>query len=162
MNILSDVTKNTVALYMVELFQKCLKQPEANADLFHFCEDAFLELDVASDEVTANFPIYFALQLTQFFGFSLHDNHSEKRNHFSLHEGNFTDEVLANDHLVEATISYHISQLLKALRPGDLREIRLNKKIRKEILSVLERYYIFHIPEFGSMKTLPVLHALLG
>ena len=40
-NILSDVTKNAVALYMVELIYKCLKQPEANPDLFHFCEDAF-------------------------------------------------------------------------------------------------------------------------
>ncbi len=41
-NILSNVIKNSVALYMVELLQKCLKQPEKNADLFYFCEDAFI------------------------------------------------------------------------------------------------------------------------
>src|SRR4051794_1582389 len=37
-NILSDVWKNAVALFMIELLGKCLKQPEANADLFYFAE----------------------------------------------------------------------------------------------------------------------------
>ena len=40
-NIFSDITKNSVALFMVELLQKNLKQPETNEDLFEFCEDAF-------------------------------------------------------------------------------------------------------------------------
>ena len=35
-NILNDVTRNLVALYMIELLQKCLKQPENNIDLFQF------------------------------------------------------------------------------------------------------------------------------
>ena len=48
-HILSDVKKNAVALFMVELLTKCLKQPEANPDLFHFAEDAFLHLDESSE-----------------------------------------------------------------------------------------------------------------
>src|SRR6185312_3717469 len=72
-NILSDVIKNAVALYMTELLQKCLKQPEANADLFNFCEHAFMQLDVADNEITANFPIYFALQIAYFFGLRIQD-----------------------------------------------------------------------------------------
>ncbi|HKH60512.1 MAG TPA: DNA repair protein RecO, partial [Flavitalea sp.] len=44
-NLFFDVIKNSVALYMIELMQKSLKQPEPNADLFHFLEDAFLHLD---------------------------------------------------------------------------------------------------------------------
>ena len=70
-HILSDVKKNAVALFMVELLTKCLKQPEANAELFHFAEDAFLSLDNASDTVTANFPLFFALHLPVFFGFRI-------------------------------------------------------------------------------------------
>ena len=81
-NILSDVTRNSVALYMVEVLHKCLKQQEAYADLFHFCEDAFIQLDGSNDEVAANFPLYFSIQLAQFFGIQLQDNYSEKRNIF--------------------------------------------------------------------------------
>ena len=83
-NILSDVMKNSVALYMVELLQKCLKQPETNLDLFNFCEDAFLQLDNADEEVTANFPIYFAIHLAQILGFRLLDNYSAEKNIFNL------------------------------------------------------------------------------
>ena len=161
-NILSDVTKNAVALYMVELLQKCLKQPESNPDLFHFCEDAFLQLDASDAEVTANFPLYFCLQLAYFFGFRLQNNYSDERNLFNCREGNFADKILGKDHFVEAAISYYISQLLKAMHPSDLPEIKLNKNIRGTILSALENYYAFHIPEFGVLKTLPVLHELLG
>jgi len=161
-NILSDVTKNSVALFMVELLQKCLKQPEANPDLFHFCEDAFMQLDIAENEVVANFPIFFAMQLAQFFGSSIQDNYSEERNYFSVSEGNFTNKTLANDNFLATDVSYHFSQLLKVLHPAELKEIRLNKNIRKAILSGLESYYMFHIAEFGALKTLPVLRELLG
>ncbi len=161
-NVLSDVTKNAVALYMVELLHKCLKQPEPNPDLFNFCEDAFVGLDISGAEVTANFPLYFALQLTHFFGLRLQDNYSIQRNHFDINEGSFTEKLPGMDSLAEPNISSHISQLLKALRPDDLVEIKLNKNIRKSILGILENYYAFHISEFGTMKTLPILHELLG
>lgn len=161
-NILSDVVKNAVALYMVELLFKCLKQPESNPDLFNFCEDAFLQLDSSDAEVTANFPIYFSLQLAHFFGFGVQNNYSGERNYFNGREGNFAGKILPNDPFVEADISYCISQLLKAMRPANLTEIKLNKNIRRTILSAMENYYAFNIPEFGQLKTLPVLHELLG
>lgn len=161
-NILSNVTRNSVALYMVELLQKCLKQPEANADLFNFCEDAFIQLDIAENEVVANFPIYFAIQLANFFGLRIQDNYSAERIYFNVSEGNFINKSLANDNFLETDISYHFSQLLKVLQPAELKEIKLNKSIRKSILSGLENFYMFHIAEFGAMKTLPVLHELLG
>src|SRR6266498_764247 len=41
-HIFSDIKKNAVASFMVELLAKCLKQPEANPDLFYFVEDSFL------------------------------------------------------------------------------------------------------------------------
>mgnify|MGYP002068303798 CR=1 FL=1 len=68
-NIFSDIKKNSVALFMVELLTRCLKQPETQPDLFHFTEDAFLHMDEGSERVTANFPLYFALHLAVLLGF---------------------------------------------------------------------------------------------
>ncbi|MDP4285604.1 MAG: DNA repair protein RecO [Bacteroidota bacterium] len=160
-NILSDITKNSVALYMVELLQKCLKQPETNEPLFQFCEDAFLHLDVADKEITANFPIYFSLQLAPFLGFRLQDNYSGKRNIFNLKEGFFSDLESSDSEHVSIEISFYISQLLKAIHPHRLEEIKINRKTRQAILKSMESYYGWHIPEFGSMKTLPVLSEIL-
>lgn len=161
-NIFSDVIKNSVALYMIELLQKSLKQPETNENLFHFCEDAFLQLDISDVEVTANFPIYFSLQLASFLGFRLQDNYSEVRNVFNLQEGSFFPGGLLSANQLDAEISFHISQLLKAIRLHDLKAIKVNRHMRKEILKSLESYYSWHVSDFGSMKTWTVLSEVIG
>ena len=56
--IFSDIRKNAVALFMVELLQKCLKQPDPQPELFHFMEDVLQGLDQASPMVAANIPIF--------------------------------------------------------------------------------------------------------
>jgi DNA repair protein RecO (recombination protein O) len=160
-NIFSDITKNSVALFMVELLQKNLKQPETNETLFHFCEDAFLFLDIADAAITANFPIYFAIHLAQILGIRLLDNYSEENNIFNLAEGSFSNEKSATDQL-SVEISFYISQFLKTIQPEDLREIKMNRNTRMSILKSLESYYSWHVPEFETMKTLNVLSEVLA
>jgi DNA repair protein RecO (recombination protein O) len=46
-DLLSDVIKNSILVYLLELLNKCLKQPEENSELFDFCEDALITLDEA-------------------------------------------------------------------------------------------------------------------
>ncbi|HEY5391201.1 MAG TPA: DNA repair protein RecO [Hanamia sp.] len=160
-NILSNITKNAVALYMVEILQKSLKQPETNEDLFHFCEDAFLQLDISDNVIAANFPLYFSLQLAPFLGFRLQNNYSEKRNKFNFPEGNFSEENSVEAGNAGAEVGFYISELLKAIHPNDLSEIKMNRKIRDVILKIMENFYAWHIPEFGKMKTLDVLSEIL-
>lgn len=160
--VLTDVTRNAVAMYMVELLQKGLKQPEKNPDLFQFTEDAFIHLDKADAAVTANYPIYFCLHLAQFFGFRLQDNYSDKNNILDLKEGSFTDHTPSHPYYADSNLSKAVSQILKAQHPEELAQIKLNKNIRREILLTMQTYYALHIQEFGIMKTLPVLHTILS
>jgi DNA repair protein RecO (recombination protein O) len=161
-NILHDVTRNSVALYMVELLQKCLKQPENNIDLFQFAEDAFMQLDIANDTVAANFPLYFCLHLSHFFGLKLEDDYAENNSILDLQEGRFIKLVPPHPHFLEEDHSYYISQLLKVQHPDELVEIKLNKATRKEMLFALQNFYGLHIQDFGTMKTLPILHQVLS
>ena len=160
-NVLSDVIKNSIALFMVELLQKTLKQPETNENLFHFCEDAFLHLDVAEKEITANFAVYFSIRIAQISGFSLQNNYSEKRNIFNIQEGDFVEENLADAEFITPQLSRDFSEMLKAIHPNDLSEIKMNGKTRSSMLKIMESFYAWHIPEFGKMKTLNVLSAIL-
>jgi len=52
-----NVMKNSVALFMIELLQKCLKQPEPNADLYHFMEEALIHLDKSEEAAVGNYPL---------------------------------------------------------------------------------------------------------
>lgn len=161
-DILSDVRKNAVALFMVELFHKSIKQPETNAALFYFVEDAFLHLDQANESVTANFPLFFAVHLTSFLGLQINNNYSEMNTILDLQEGSFVLEVTAHPHYLEGQSSYVTSQLLKIRQPAELSQLRLNHTIRRSLLLAYLDFYAMHIEDFGSLKSLPVLQEVLG
>ena len=161
-HILTDVPKNAIALFMVELLTKCLKQPEANADLYSFVEDAFIHLDSCDQAIAANFPLFFALHLPVFFGFRCSDNYSEQISFLDLQEGNFVRERPPHPYFLEDRYAYITSQLLKVQQPDELKDLRLNQEIRRNLLYAYERYYALHIQDFGSMRTLPVLREILS
>ena len=161
-HILSDVPKNTVALFMVELLTKCLKQPEGNPDLFHFTEDVFMQLDKSSGAIMANLPLFFALHLPFHFGFRITDNYSDANTYLDLQEGSFVAEQPHHPYFLEDKQAAVTSQLLKVMQPEELADIKLHHDFRRNLLYVYETYYALHMPDFGTMKTLPVLREILG
>ncbi|MGN6400234.1 MAG: DNA repair protein RecO [Flavisolibacter sp.] len=161
-HIFSDVRKNAVALFMIELLTKCLKQPEANADLFYFTEDSLHHLDEANDTVTANFPLFFALHLAVFFGFRISDEYSEDKHYLDLEEGTFVEEQPQHPHYLQDREAAFVSHILKTMQPTELQEVALNQELRRRITHAVEEYYTLHIPDFGTMRTLPVLRELMS
>ena len=159
--VLTDVIKNSIASYMVELMQKSLKQPEANTDLFHFCEDALMQLDKSSKKVAANFPLFFALHLAYFLGFRITDNYDEENTFLDLEEGVFIDYQPIHPHFISDEPAVLTSQLLKVMQPYELEDFNLHHLVRRQLLLSYQDYYALHISEFGQMKTLMVLHEVL-
>jgi DNA repair protein RecO (recombination protein O) len=159
-NLLSDVLKNAVTVFMIELLLKCLKEPEPNTELFDFVEDALIHLDKADKNVTANFPIYFAIHLAVFFGFRISDKHSAGLSYLDLQEGVFTREPPSHYFFLEGKEAELTGMFLKAMHPDDLRDIKLNQHSRRIIINGIEQFYALHVAEFGTMKTLPVLREI--
>ncbi|MBS1662755.1 MAG: DNA repair protein RecO [Bacteroidetes bacterium] len=161
-HIFFDVLKNAVAVFMVELLTKCIKQPEPNPDLFYFIEDAFLHLDTSEGRVQANFPLFFMLHLAGFFGFRIQDIYSEKTPFLDLQEGQFVAEHPEHHQVLEGNHSYITAQLLRAQQPAELQELALNQETRRALLQAYQLFYALHIPEFGEMRTLSVLQTVLA
>lgn len=165
-HILSDVTKNAISLFMVELLTKCLKQPEPHADLFYFVEDSFLHLDDADQATAANFPLFFALHLAVFFGILPQPLKEELEEHdilyFDLKEGIFDREQPSHPYFIEGKQAMVTAELLLVRQPKELNDIKLNHEFRRSLLQVYQTYYALHIPDFGEMKTLPVLREILN
>ena len=157
-----DVLKNAVALYMVELLLKTIKQPEQNPDLFNFIEDSLLHLDASEGRVLANFPLFFALHLAGFFGFRIHDEYSEKNAVLDLREGQFVREPPQHTEFLEGPLAYHTAQLLRVQRPEELQELALNQETRRAMLQAYQTFYRLQIPDFGEMRTLAVMQTVLS
>lgn len=165
-HILSDVVKNSIALYMVELLFKTLKQPESNSNLFYFCEDALVQLDAADKNITANFALFFSLHLADFFGFKINNRNIESiaaENLFlDLREGDFVQTQPTHAHFIYGQLALTTAELLKIRLPVELDQLKLNQQTRRELLLKYQDYYALHIPDFGQMKTLQVLHEVLS
>jgi DNA repair protein RecO (recombination protein O) len=160
-HIFFDILKNSVAVFMVELLQKTLKQPESNPDLFYFIEDAFMHLDEADEQVIANYPLFFALHLATFYGFRFSDSYSVENSYLDLQEGEFVASPPSHTWFLPEPYSQITSQLLKVMQPHELKEIKLNHEIRRILLQSYQTYYALHVQEFGTMRTLPVLQEVL-
>jgi DNA repair protein RecO (recombination protein O) len=161
-HIYSDVPKNAVSLFMVELLNKCLKEPEPNTDLFYFIEDALLHLDKASVTITANFPLFFALHLAVFFGFRISDEFSEEHPYLDLQEGVFVSSQPEHSNYLDDKAAEITSYILKVMHPSELEDLHLNQEFRRRLLSAYEQYYALHVPDFGSLRTLPVLREMMS
>lgn len=161
-HVLSDVVKNSVALYIIELLHKCLKQPEENATLFYFCEEVLIQLDGAGSKVTSNFALYFSLQLPEFLGFKINDDYSDQQTVLDLSEGGFVSEEPTHPHFIKGDDARWTSQLLKVMQPAELTDFQLNHVTRRRLLMHFQDYYSLHIADFGQMKTLGILHEVLA
>lgn len=161
-NIFFNVFRNSIALFMVELLQRSLKQPEPNPPLFEFIEDAFIHLDKSNDSVAANFALYFSLNLSGFYGFRIADRYNEKTNFLDLMEGQFVYDRPSHTYYLDEEHSRIISSLLKVMQPSELEQVKLNQETRRTLLHAIETFYALHIQDFGKLKTLPVLEAVLS
>lgn len=164
--IFSDILKNGIAMFMVELLTKCISQPEINYGLFEFVEDCLLELDSCEKKEMANFPVFFSVHLSNFFGFMPGNipQSLEKSEHilFDLEEGVFTDQPVSHNHYLNTTPASILAEIALARQPKELKEISTNAETRRLILEAMEQYYGLHISGFGKMKTLPVLKAIMS
>ena len=164
-HLFSDVIKNCIALYMVELLHKTLKQPEHNPGLFYFCEDALQQLDKAAPEVAANFPLYFTIHLPHLLGLKLSDNErflaAGTDIYLDMMEGNFTRLQPAHNYYLQTDDALITTQLLRTMHPSELSYLKLNRQKRKLLLLRLQEFYVLHIQDFGTLKTLKVLYELM-
>ncbi|SDC88665.1 DNA repair protein RecO [Niabella drilacis] len=165
-HLFSDVLKNGVALFMIELLHKTLRQPESNEDLFAFMEDSLLALDEAEVTVTANFPVFFAVHLCSILGFSpgspSPDLLTSSQLLLDLQSGEFMEKAPAHSYYADREAALLITELLQARLPAELKSMKLSSHKRNIVLDLMEIYYSLHLPEFGKLRTLPVLRAILS
>ncbi len=157
-----SVPKNAVALFLTELLQKVIKQPEHNPGLYHFIENAYMQLDLADAKITAGYPLFFALNLTAFFGFGIRNDYSAEKKILDLSEGEFVCEIPIHPYFIQGRLCAGISEMLKVMQFCELGRVSLSHSERRQMLEAVLQFYALHVPDFGTMKTLPVLQEVLA
>lgn len=161
-HVLFDVVKNAVALYVVEMLQHCLKQPEANPELYYLAEDTLKQLDKGDATLTANLPLYFMLHLGGELGFRIQGTYSITTPVLDLYDGQFAEDKPNHPHYLDGEQAQLTSQLLAMHFYNDLENFRLNRSQRRQLLHAYQQYMTLHIQDFGELKSLLVLQEVLS
>jgi DNA repair protein RecO (recombination protein O) len=157
-----DVVKNAVAMYMIELLQHSMKQPEANPELFYLIEDSLQQLDKGSEALTANLPLYFTLHLGTELGFQLQGEYSNQTPVLDLAEGQFTTDKPLHPHYIDGELAKITSGINSISFYSDLEKIKLGRNTRRQLLEAYQDYIALHVQDFGEMRSWKVLQEILN
>lgn len=158
----AGMIRNTLVMYMMELLQKCLKQPEANPDLYDFIETSLIRLDASDDLTAANYALHFTLALAAYLGFQIGGRYSETTPVLDLQEGVYVADRPAHVHYLDGYLAEATTLLMEAGTVAELGSIRLNRELRRSLLEAYQSFYALHVPDFGKLRSLPVLQDILG
>ena len=160
--VLFDVMRNTVAQFMIELFQRSIKQPEANPELFYLLEGSLLQADKASDAIVANLPLYFTLHLATELGFQLHGMYTAETAVLDLQEGMFVGQTPSHSNYIADILAETASRIQHINFYNDLENIKLNRELRRQLLDSLLQYISYHVTDFKELRSLPILQEILN
>ncbi len=137
----SDVRKSSMAMFIVEILNKTVKEETHAQDLCDFLINSMIILDTQPDR-SENFHLIFLLKLSRYLGFGAQYVHE-------ILGGRFTDE--ANEKIIEQLLLANYTDF-----------IVMTNVQRREILELLVKYYTDHIETIGELKSLAVLREVVG
>lgn len=161
-NVLFDVVKNTVAMYVIELLQHSLKQPEANPELFYLIEDTLKQLDRGTATLTSNLPLYFTLHLASELGFEIQGKYTVETSVLDLQEGCFVSNIPNHQFYISNQLAAVTSQFSNLNFYTDLETIKLNITTRRQLSDAYLQFLALHISDFGELKSLSILQEILS
>lgn len=136
----TDIKKSTIAMFMVEIMNKTIKEESHTGDFFSFLFNSIQTLDLLEENVE-NFHLIFLLKLSRYLGFGAHS----------------VSEVLGH-----RMIGDDEEKLLAILLTLNLQEsVKMTGHQRKNLLEVLLLFYADHLDYLGEIRSIPILREVL-
>ena len=157
--LVTDMVKSCLAAFINEILVKCLKEQQANEELYFFLLVRLKSLDQGQRNL-GNYHLHFLLELSSYLGFYPNNNYSEKNCLFDLQEGVFIASAPEHLFYADSELSFQFSGFIKSSERKEA--FACDARLRGELLKLLLLFYKLHVPSFGELKSLPVLRELLA
>ncbi len=145
----TDFRKISIAMFIVEVLNKTLKEEEAHPDLFNFLYDSLITLDELQQDYE-NFHLLFLLKLSRFLGF------------YPSSAGNLYSEILNETGWSRIIDSSEAEALETMLGLSYNSAYKINQSIRRSLLLHLLKFYGLHVEDFGEVRSVQVLQDILS
>ncbi|MEJ8757872.1 DNA repair protein RecO [Pontibacter sp. H259] len=150
-----DIRKSSIVMFLSEVVSRTVKEEEENPPLFQFLYQAILAFDEL-EEGFENFHLVFLLQLGHHLGFGASSGKEiVEQVAFSANAQSATSAPTV---LALQAYEEYFDELLN----DPARTTIPNGRVRRELLSVLVRYYQLHVDKLGEIKSLAILSEVLA
>jgi len=158
-SISTDVIKSSLVFFLAEVLSHTIEQNYQNEDLFDFIREAIIKLEQGNQ--LANFHLWFLLELSRHYGFYPQNQVNKFDFYFNLVTGVFTNNISSNQQSLSKETSLAL-QLFLGTVFDDAIIIRLNSKIREELLNALVIYFHIHIEGMKKLKSQEILNTIFS
>lgn len=137
----SDIIKSSIAMFVNEAINKCVKEESHVVQLFDFLCSSLITLDTLTEN-SENFHLVFLVKLSRFLGF-----------------GAQSCAEIIGGRVTSPENEEIIAQMLKC---DYLKPLKMTTEQRREILDLLLRFYNEHGGVLSEMKSVQVLREVLA
>jgi DNA repair protein RecO (recombination protein O) len=156
-----DVARGAIGLFVTEVAQKTLREPEPNPVLYEFLVACYQKLDQTEEKIV-NFPIWFLVKLSTYLGlFSVAKNLSEDCV-FDYSEGKILREIPSGHHYYFSSQNTHLLAAFLELDFETSAQLELSNQDRRDFMDDMLRYYQYHIDNFGELNSILVLKTVFS
>ncbi len=160
-NLFNNVIKSAVLIYIVEVLNKVIFQPEPNPRFFDFLENFIKGLDTYPAEIVAHTPILFLLQLAHHLGISLPLNTDLNNPHLHLSEMQYSYDFQDSESIIPARLVSFLNVYLKLNDIMDIDFKQIGRKDRQALLQYLHHFYFLQGKPLNNLKSVPILQEIL-
>lgn len=153
-NIVFDIRKSTIALFISEFIYKIVRENHPNPLLFDFIYHSIKVLD-AIEKGVANFHIYFVVKLCQYTGFAPGVNYQQEA-FFDIHLGKYTITRPQHANYFSQQSAYFLN-LFQNSTVDSLADIKMDRIQRLELLNSMVQYYEYHNEVKYKIESLNIL-----
>ncbi len=154
-----DIRKSTQVLFLAEILYKCLREEEANPDLFNFIYDSLSILDLTESEIN-NFHVWFLFKLTRFLGIYPSRDNALISNFFDLQSALFVSHEPLHSQFTDKQLTVLLSKLFD-IEATSLEKLNYTHTERKLVLEKLMEFYKIHFDNLGEIKSLEILKEIM-
>ena len=158
----SDIKKTTLAFFISDIINQCLREEENNEELYNFIEKKIIALNTLENNYST-FHLYFLTELSEHLGFQPMNNYSLENQYFDLSKGYFVNTNPYHSNHLNEKDSQLLSSFLFSENPiaENYAPITLTKEEKTKILTILIKFYETHLLTPSSIKSHEILTTIL-
>ena len=150
------IKKNAIALFISEVISRVIYEDgNPNIELYSFLENSIMRLE--KDEFSPVFHLKFLTLLSDQLGFYPNLMCQEKE-FFDIESGCFCEN--SNSKYAVGGETVRAFKELLVINFDDIIQIKISNTLRIKVLDFLIDYFNIHLPRFGKIKSIAVLHEI--